>query len=336
MDRDELEERVRRRPGEGGFRRGAGGEAGYVPFQPEPEDSLALRRRQEAAAARRVDNLPGEQEQQPHWPDEDREEVVVAAPLASSPETPPPPAAPSVEPEPDPEYDYPPPEAYDDAPYGRPEDAYAYPYYTDERRPGGGALPIIGFVVLCVLALGVGAVLAGLLGGDDPAGQASPSASAEASAEASDEASTEPSAEASASAGAATPQPSDGPVAFPDGALMTIQPCDTRDFLPGAVGNPDAAACEVDGSSVSDGSVWAVIVFSDAVGTDTLQVQLRSNGEQVVEPQEAVLSSNVNCPGTCSGLVYGAAYQGLEPGDYELVLNRNGEFADAATFVVEG
>ena len=25
-----------------------------------------------------------------------------------------------------------------------------------------------------------------------------------------------------------------------------------------------------------------------------------------------------------------------QPGDYELVLNRNGEFADAATFVVEG
>jgi hypothetical protein len=334
MDRDELEERVRRRPGEGGFRRGTDGEAGYVPFQPEPEDSLALRRRQEAAAARRVDNLPAEQEQQPRWPDEDREEVVVAAPLASSSETPPPPAAPSVEPEPDPEYDYPP-EAYDDAPYGRPEDAYAYPYYTDERRRGGGALPIIGFVVLCVLALGVGAVLAGLLGGDDPAGQAGPSASAEASAETSDAASTEPSAEASASAGEATPQPSDGPVAFPDGALMTIQPCDTDDFRQEAVGNPEEIACQVDGSSVSDGSVWAVVVFSDTAGADTLEVVLRSGGETIDE-QEAVLSSKVDCAGTCSGLVYGAAYQGLEPGDYELVLNRNGEFADAATFVVEG
>jgi hypothetical protein len=333
MDREELEERVRRRPGEGGFRRGTGGEAGYVPFQPEPEDSLAVRRRQEAAAAaRRVDHLPPEPEQEQQWPAADREEVVAQPPPSTGP--PAVPAATRVEQEP--EYDYPP-EAYDDTPYGRPEDAYAHPYYSDERRRGGGgALPIIGFVVLCVLALGVGAVLAGLLGGDDdPAGQASPSASVEASTEPSTEASTEPSTEASGSAGEETPQPSDGPVAVPDGALMTIQPCDTNEFRPEAVGNPEEAACEVDGSSVSDGSVWAVVVFSDTAGADTLEVLLRSGGETIDE-QEAVLSSKVDCAGTCSGLVYGAAYQGLEPGDYELVLNRNGEFADAATFVVEG
>jgi hypothetical protein len=334
MDRDELEERVRRRPGEGGFRRGTGSEpGGYVPFQPEPEDSLALRRRQEAAAAQRVDNLPPEHhsEHEPQWPAADREEVVVPPPVAPPPTA----AAPQIEAEP--EYDYPP-EAYDDTPYGRPEDAYAHPYYSDERRRGGGggALPIIGFVVLCVLALGVGAVLAGLLGGDDdPAGQADPSASVEASVEPSEEASTEPSADASPSAGEATPQPSDGPVAFPDGALLTIQPCDTQEFRDEAVGNPEEAACEVDGSSVSDGSVWAVVVFSDTAGADTLEVLLRSNDETINE-QEAVLSSKVDCAGTCSGLVYGAAYQDLEPGEYELVLNRNGEFADAATFVVEG
>jgi hypothetical protein len=258
------------------------------------------------------------------WPATDREAEV-----------PPPPT--HVEPEP--EYEYPA-DAYDDTPYGAPEDAYAYPYQADDRRRGGGrggggALPIIGFVALSVLALAVGAVLAGLLGGEEPAADMSPSASAEASQPSSEEASTEPSAEASTSTDEATPQPTDGPIAFPDGGLLTIQPCATNEYRDEAIGNPEEMACEVDGSTVDNGDVTAIIVFSGVSGSDTLTVQLRSGGE-TINQQEQVLSSVVNCGEDCNGLIYGARYQALDPGEYQLVLNRNGEFADSATFVVEG
>jgi hypothetical protein len=303
---------------------------------------LAQRHEQEAAAARRVDNLPAAdaadaadaspvvEEAEPawappprpeRWPAGEPEEPVAATPRHGVPE---------------PEYQYPP-EAYDDIPYAEPEDAYTYPYQADDRRRGGGgnALPIIGFVALCVLALAVGAVLAGLLGSDDGVADASPLASAEASGEPSAEASVEPSGEASSPAGEATPPPSGGPVTFPDGGLLTIQPCATRGFRDEAVGRPEEMACRVDGSTVDGGDLTAIIVFSGIDGSDTLAVLLRSNGETINE-QERVLSSVVSCGEGCNGLIYGAAYQGLEPGSYELVLNRNGEFADSAEFVVEG
>jgi hypothetical protein len=190
-------------------------------------------------------------------------------------------------------------------------------------------------VALCVLALAVGAVLAGLLGRDEQGAATSPSASVGTSQEPSGEGSVEPSAGASATDGEATPQPTDGPIAFADGGLLTIQPCATNEYRDEAVGNPEEMACEVDGSTVDDGEVTAIIVFSGVSGSDTLTVQLRSNGETINE-QEQVLSAVVSCGDDCNGLIYGARYQALDPGDYELVLNRNDEFADSASFVVEG
>jgi hypothetical protein len=356
LDREELEERVRRRPGENAFRRGGSledpGRPGYVPFEPEPEDSLAARGEEEAR--RHVDNLPPEPDVtrpvdepirrdwsappsgEPEWPESDREEPPAAV-------VPPSPAAP--EPghqEPayqEPAYQEPgyPPEAYDDTPYGRPEDAYAYPYRAaDDGRDGGSALPIVGFVVLCVLALAVGAVLAGLLGDEEPIGQSSPSPTVAASQEPSQAPSQAPSVEASPSGGEATPGPTDGPVAFDDGALLTIQPCGSNGYRQQAVGNPEENACQVDGSTVSDGRIWAFVVFSDAGGSDELQVRLILNG-QAEDQQEVTIGSVLNdCGANCSGLIYGATYQGLLPGDYRLELYRNGDFADSAAFTVRG
>ncbi len=48
-----------------------------------------------------------------------------------------------------------------------------------------------------------------------------------------------------------------------------------------------------------------------------------------------MLGEVLDCPGTCSGYLIGAAYRELEPGDYELVVRRNDDFADSATFRVE-
>jgi hypothetical protein len=94
-------------------------------------------------------------------------------------------------------------------------------------------------------------------------------------------------------------------------------------------------ACEVDGSTDDDGDVWAMVVFNGIDGSDRLSVLLRSNGETVDE-KEQVLNSLVSCGADCNGLIIGDTYRGLDPGQYELVVNRNGEFADSAEFVVEG
>src|SRR5688500_16319548 len=76
MDRDELEQRIRtRRPGEGGLRRGTqldeeertARAGGYVPFVPEPEDSMAVREEEEPLQpAANVDNASPDIDQSRH------------------------------------------------------------------------------------------------------------------------------------------------------------------------------------------------------------------------------------------------------------------------------
>jgi hypothetical protein len=366
LDRQELEERVRRRPGDAGFRRGGGadGPGAYVPFEPEPEDAFASRAK-EGEAPRHVDNFAADdqpREMSPPEPVHDRDvtrpiDERVSRSWASGdrppepvPTPPPPPADPEPlrEPEADPMPPYEeelvedrapyPPEAYDDVPYGRPEDAYAYTYTQDDGRGGGGAsaLPIIGFVVLCVLALGVGAVLAGLLGGDEPTGQATPSPSVAASQAPSEAPSEAASQDPSASAGESSPTPTDGPITFADGAVLGIQPCASSGFRDEAIGRPEEDACQVDGSTVPDGEVWALVVFNGAGGSDALQVRLLQN-DQVENELELTIDSVLGgCGESCNGLIYGAHYVELLPGEYRLELLRDGEFADSATFVVEG
>lgn len=362
MDREELDQRIRtRRPGEGGVRRGTpldewqrdARPAGYVPFQPEPEDAMAAREPDADQSAARVDNTsPGfDSPQHPGVPAETR--PVPPPPYAAPRADYRPPAAEPVAYEPQayqppldaPDHEgqsHPPPEyereehdpaAYDEPfdpePYGAPEDAYPYPYRPADdgrRRGGSGALPVIGFIVLCVLALGVGAVLAGLLGGDPGVGEASPTPSASETAASSVEPSVEPSAPSSGEA-SATAEPTDGPVTFPDGALIQVQACATQGM--------SFDGCDVDGSTISEPTMWVWIGFDDAQGSDTFLLTLRSDG-QTIDQQEKVLGDVLDCPGSCSGYLIGAAYRDLEAGDYELVVRRNDDFADSATFSVEG
>jgi hypothetical protein len=333
MDRSELDQKIRqRRPGEGSLRRGTprGDPAattrsgGYVPFAPEPEDTRALREPESDQPAGHVDNTPADFDQ-------------------PAPAPPPAPAAepayePSHEPAPPVQEQFEQPGAYepaayaedDAAPYGAPEDAYPYPAeaYTagDGRRRGGSsALPIIGFIVLCVLALGVGAALAGILGGGG-VGQATATPSVIAS----DQPSVEPSAEASGSdpgQASATPEPTDGPITFADGAVIRVQPCASQAM--------SFDGCKKDGSTISRDTMWVWIGFDDAHGDDTLTLTLESEG-QTVDQQEQELGDVLDCPGSCSGYLIGAAYRDLDPGEYELVVRRDGDFADNATFTVEG
>jgi hypothetical protein len=319
MNREELEERIRtRRPAEGALRRGTPLEedgrsarsAGYLPFEPEPTDSMAAREDEPDGLAPNVDNTPPEfDRQEPAWTDP-------APQVAAAYQGP----------------------AYpDDEPYGAPEDAYpSTPMSSDDGRGsrGPGALPIIGFILLCVLALGVGAALASILGGGG-IGEASETPLASQSLAASEQ----PSAEATAvpsDGSSATAGPGEGPIVFPDGAQLSVQPCGSSEYADDAVGDPEADACLVDGSSGDDGDVWAFVVFANTPGDDTLTVQLIEK-DQVQDEQELTINDVLgDCGTSCSGLIFGAHYAGLFPGDYKLVLQRNGEFSDSATFTVEG
>jgi hypothetical protein len=344
MDRNELDQKIRqRRPGESSLRRGTPldeaaartSSSGYVTFAPELEDAMALREADAEQPAANVDNTPA---------DFDRSVPPPAPAQFEQPAAYEPPAAqPAYEPQAYEPQAYEPQAGYaqdeDQAPYGAPEDAYPYPAAAyaggDGRRPGGSsALPIIGFIVLCVLALGVGAVLAGMLGGNGGVGQetVSPSVSQ------ADQPSVEPSADASGSTpgqASATPEPTDGPITFPDGAIFRVQPCASREMSFGQRDGELVDGCARDGSIITRDTMWVWIGFKHANGDDNLVLTLESDG-QTVDQQETELGTILNCPDSCDGYLVGAAYKGLEPGEYRLIVRRDGDFADSATFTVEG
>ena len=309
MDRDELEERVRqRRPGDAAFRRGSELQAagGYEPFSPEPEDALAIREPDAGAdESQRVDHAPPDVDQPPR-------------------QAPPPPAIdePPAQLPPEPEAW----QASGDWDDGEPPYPYPYPVAEDDRRDSS-ALPLIGFAALAIMALAVGVILAGVFAGPSGVGAATPTPSPSSSVQPT-EVPTETPAESVAPSVDATPEPTDGPVTFADGAQLTVEPCGSYKF------QPDLSGCLVDGSTRDEGTVWVLAVFHKARGADSLSILLRS-GSDTLDRGDLLLGDVVDCPATCSGLVWAAIYRDLQPGEYELVLRRNGDFADSATFVVE-
>jgi hypothetical protein len=358
MDRDELQDRIRQRRAPGDpFRRGgfAGdAQAGYERFEPDPGDAAAVRPEAGPEGDPRVDYFDDRGEPPPvfgsrqpppditHEPEPDRWEP---------------------RPSPRPEWDTPapPPAAFGDtapqepSPWGRrPSDEPASlppqyaPEYEDEyesdddgygyedgrwrpperRGPSAGGLAILGFLALGVLALLGGAVLAGVFSnGDGVANEPTPTPVATTAA--SVDATVAPSVSADGSASAqpsGSPPSTEGPVTFPDDAVFDVAPCATSGM--------DFEGCFEDGTTTSGGSVWAWLGFAKASGSDTLVLQLISEGT-VVNEQERPIGQVVNCPDTCTGyLIQG--YSGLAPGEYEFLLERNGEFADRATFTIEG
>ena len=306
MDRDELEERVRqRRPGEAAFRRGAELQAtgAYEQFTPEPEDALAV-----------------------HDPDATGDEPAHVDHTAASfdeprpAQAPPPPAAgePPAEPQAW--------QASSDWDDGEPPYPYPYAGAEDDRRDAS-ALPLIGFAALAIMALAVGVILAGVFAGPKGVGAETPSPSATSTAQPT-ALPTDTPLESVAPSADATPEPTDGPVTFADGAKLTIEPCATYEF------KSNLSGCLVDGSTRDTGTLWVLAVFDKARGSDSLTILLRS-GSQTLDRQDRVLGDAVSCPNTCRGLIWAAIYRDLPSGDYELVLRRNGDFADSATFVVK-
>lgn len=347
MDRDELQERIRaRRTGGDPYRRGGAPDerGGYERFEPDPADARARRttqpneRRRDlfddaagAAAPAATEDLTRERDD---WARPAAAPTPAAAPPPAYPYAPPPSDVPLGD-----EEDYAEP-AYEEVGYAEPAhvdnyddeayDAGDYRHTYDEweeargRRAGGGALAILGFLALGVLALLGGALLAGLFSGDANVGQVtdtpSPSASASASVAAIASASAAPSGTAGTSA---SPGASGEPVVFPDGFTAEAQPC-----IPGSA-NIDG--CDSNGATNS-GSVWIWVGFKNGTDDDVIGVTLTLPDGRTEDG--SIDLAQIGCSPTCPGGWTYFPFSGLPPGTYQVEIARNGEHAGSTSFEV--
>ena len=349
MDRDELQDRIRaRRSGGEPYRRGTsdGDSGGYERYEPDPTDAQVRRaggpddRRRDfledsAAGAGAVGAGAGSPDAPPARFEErrdltrDRDEWRPAPPIPAA--VPPPPAyvdeaaAPTADYVADPagsRADYVDDEGYD------PDAPYEYDTWEDEREPrsGVGALAILGFLALGVLALLGGAVLAGVFSGDPGVGQASPTASVTVSL--APEVSVEPSVAASVAA-SGNPEPSGSasasgePVVFPDGFTAEAQPC-----IPGSVRDD---GCSSNGA-VNNGQVEIWVGFENGSPEDVVGVEIVGPGGNTVADVSIDLV-RIQCQRPCTGYTF-FNFTNLDAGEYAVRVTRNGEPASATSFEV--
>lgn len=335
MDRDELQERIRaRRSGGDPYRRGGPADAevpGYERYEPEPEDVRARpvgptedRREDHVAERPRPAGAPVPPDRTEAIPREPRRDLTRehdddwAAPPAA---VPPPGEPPREQPAHVDNFDD---AAYADEPY------YEYDAWEEERerRSGGGALAILGFLALGVLALLGGAALAGVFGEDEGGiGQATPSPTATASPVV-DTTPSPPEPTTDATAGEspdATASPAEGePIVFPDGFVAEAQPC-----LPGSAGTN---GCDSNAESNS-GSLWVWVGFENGTENDVIGAQLIGPDGNTVGTGSIELA-DINCRPTCPGGWTYFPFSNLPAGEYEVEITRNGEPADSMTFEV--
>jgi hypothetical protein len=337
LDREELQERIRiHRPGDAAFRRGSPSGEGpeqapsaYRPFQPEPEDDLILPAGgADETDAARVDNTPPGSDEAPPPPEPvalPPAPAVADGPAAREPQpapwkpAPPPPiveaaAAPPRWSAPDESYDDPGADRYDNRRRESEDD-------WGRRGSGIGPLAIGGFVLLGVLAIGVGAVISGVFSGGIALASPSPTPLVTASPSDTSEPSLEPTAGASVPVSAPA---NSSPTPFADGFSARTEPC--------AEEPASQDGCNSSGATVSGGSVWAWVGWRKGSGADVLGVTIvDASGASVGDGSLAL--SNLKCEDSCSG--WGRfRFGGLGPGNYRIRLDRNGLPVAEASFTV--
>jgi hypothetical protein len=186
-----------------------------------------------------------------------------------------------------------------------------------------GAVAILGFLALGVLALLGGAVLAGIFstGPGIGAGDATPSPSATALV------TSEPTATATSDVSGSpvasgSPAASGEPVVFADGFTAEAQPC-----LPGSAG---ASGCNSNGA-VNSGSVDIWVGFTNGTSNDVVGATLVSPDGS--ETDGAIPLADIDCTASCNGYTW-FPFSNLSPGTYEVRVTRNGELANTTTFEV--
>ncbi|MEP7082138.1 MAG: hypothetical protein ABI841_04075 [Chloroflexota bacterium] len=344
LDRDELQERIRaRRSGGEPYRRGGSAgdhAAGYQRFQPEPEDRGA--RRSGADDEPRPDLLP----EAPLPPNRPAAAVAAEsrAPVTRQPYERPDLTrdrddwtAPTRDSEPAatarPASYLAPVEDYREADGDGDLGVYDEPAYVEDyeewdeeprerRSAGAGAIAILGFLALGVLALLGGAVLAGVFGDNPQTGvidtSPSPSVSAAATAE-------ETPAETPSDEPAGTPRASGDVIVFPDGFTADVQPC-----LPGSA---DVDGCESNGQT-NGGSLDIWVGFTNGTEEDVISAQVFSPDGTPAGSPGTIDLARIGCSPTCPGGWTYFPFSGLPEGTYEVVVTRNGEPAGETSFVV--
>jgi hypothetical protein len=350
MDRDELQDRIRaRRSGGEPYRRGSDPEEGtgiYERFEPDPTDSM--RRSEAHGDDPRTDNLDETKMPAPPPPaarpdlTRDRDDwdgpspaAAAAAGAAASGAAASGPAAAgaaagaaassdepaALEATVDAE---PVPVAAAEGASADYDEPYAYDYdWEEEPRERSGALAIMGFLGLGVLALLAGAVLASLWGGG--VGSADPTATPLVSDAPPSIAATplpSPSAAPSDAVPTGSAAPSGGPITFPDGFVAEAQPC-----IPGSVG-PDG--CNSNGVA-NAGAVEIWVGFQNGNSNDVIGAIVEAP-DGTTSDQSIDLAS-IGCGASCNGYTW-FNFSSLEPGTYEVRITRNGEPASSTQFEV--
>ena len=186
-------------------------------------------------------------------------------------------------------------------------------------------LAIGGFVLLGVLAIGVGAFIAGIFGGG--AAVESPTSSPTASVAPSATLGPSLAPSSGPSVPAPTPAPSSGAiVTFPDGFTARTEPC--------AEEPSSQEGCNSSGATVSGGSVWVWVGFRKGNNSDVLSVNVIDAAGTSVGDGSLALGS-LDCGDSCSG--WGRfRFSSLAVGNYTIEIRRNGELAAEASFTVTG
>ncbi len=220
-----------------------------------------------------------------------------------------------------PEQPYDPAEPYD----------YRYPPPDDEwGRRGSGMSPLAigGFVLLGVLAIAVGAFMAGLFSGGGVAVQ-SPSRTPAVSVapSAAQEPSLAPSTAPSRPGATPIVGSSGSPAVFPDGFTARAEPCAEK---------PSSQdGCNSSGATVSGGSLWVWVGWRKGNGVDVLGVSIVDASGTSVGDGAIELASISGCEDSCNGWGY-VSFRGLAIGSYSIEVERNGTLAAEATFTVTG
>ena len=339
---------------------GGGGPPGYQRFRPEPEDELVRRAPGTGGSVPHVDHTgPGFDERpapppppppvpvyEPPPPEEaapppaeadgpevdTRPETEPAPQLEEPAWVPPlPPPQPARQPTPaayePPASDHAEEPVLSQGPWDEDEHGYepaAYRSYgDDDRGSGGGIGPLmVGlFVVLGILAVGIGAALSGVFG--DGVAQATPTPSALVTQQATPSPTLEPSIEPSIEP-TVEPTPGGGsPFIFPDGFTAEAQPCAEQ---------PESfSGCESSGATVSDGAVWVWIGFRKGNAVDVVSVTIVNAAGATAG--EGSVSLSIICDDTCNGWLR-FRFGSLEPGNYGIRIARNGLPAAEASFTV--
>lgn len=335
MDRDELQDRIRaRRSGGEPYRRGSDADEGtgiYERFEPDPTDSMA--KSAPSGVEPRTDYFDDAAAPPPPAPpaprpdltrDRDDWDAAPAAAAGASAGAAMPPAGADQPPAPQWTEAPQPPAAADGPVPTEPDEPYAYDYdWEEEPRERSGALAIMGFLGLGVLALLAGAVLASLWGGGVGQSDATPTpivseAPASIAATPSASASSGPSsAEPSASA-----EPSGGPITFPDGFVAEAQPC-----IPGSVGS---SGCDSNGVS-NAGAVDIWVGFQNGNSSDVIGAIVEAPDGTTAD--QSIDLARIGCGASCNGYTW-FSFSNLDPGTYEVRITRNGQPASSTSFEV--